>query len=157
MAFDPVSRTHRFAHATPREVFDVITSFGDYARIFREISHSEVLQTDGARVRARFQMPLLISISYTLDLVADREALKVDWTFVSGEVVTENVGGWALSAQGNDTLADYRVKIDMKAPVPGFVLRKIVDGLLNLSLPAMFDAIEQEVRSRQSSAKPAKP
>jgi hypothetical protein len=34
--------------------------------------------------------------------------------------------------------------------VPGFVLRKVTDGLVSASIPAMFASIEREVRSRQA-------
>ena len=40
----------------------------------------------------------------------------------------------------------YRVSLDVKAPVPGFVLRKVTDGLVAASIPAMFTSIEREVR-----------
>ena len=42
----------------------------------------------------------------------------------------------------------YRVSLDVKAPVPGFVLRKVTDGLVAASIPAMFASIEREVRRR---------
>jgi len=37
----------------------------------------------------------------------------------------------------------------VKAPVPGFVLRKVTDGLVAASIPAMFASIERELRHRQ--------
>jgi hypothetical protein len=39
--------------------------------------------------------------------------------------------------------------MEIAAPVPGFLLRKITDGLVALSLPAMFTSLEREARARQ--------
>jgi hypothetical protein len=46
---------------------------------------------------------------------------------------------------------EYQVSLDIEAPVPGFLLRKITDGLLTLSLPAMFASVEREARARQKN------
>ena len=35
--------------------------------------------------------------------------------------------------------------------MPGFVLRKVTDGLVAASIPSMFSAIEREVRKRDPS------
>ena len=48
---------------------------------------------------------------------------------------------------------DYRAALDVKAPLPGFILRRVTDGLVAASLPNMFASIEREVRKRQ--ARPA--
>ena len=38
--------------------------------------------------------------------------------------------------------------MEIAAPVPAFLLRKITDGLVTLSLPAMFAAVEREALAR---------
>jgi hypothetical protein len=40
----------------------------------------------------------------------------------------------------------------VKAPLPGFILRRVTDGLVAASLPNMFASIEREVRKRQTQA-----
>ena len=95
---------------------------------------------------------VVIAVRYVLDLICDADALTVDWTFVEGEIVTDSVGGWRFTAAGDGTNIDYRAALDVKAPLPGFVLRKVTDGLVAASLPNMFASIEREVRRRQSEA-----
>src|SRR6187397_703767 len=42
--------------------------------------------------------------------------------------------------------------LDVKAPLPGFILRRVTDGLVAASLPNMFASIERDVRKRQTQA-----
>ena len=93
---------------------------------------------------------MVISVRYVLDLTCDLEALTVAWTFVEGEIVTDSVGGWRFTATEGGTTVDYRAALDVKAPLPGFVLRKVTDGLVAASLPNMFASIEREFRRRQA-------
>ena len=83
---------------------------------------------------------------YVLDLTCDPARSTVDWTFVEGEIVTDSTGGWRFTAEGDGTTIDYRAALDVQAPLPGFILRKVTDGLVAASLPNMFASIEREVR-----------
>ena len=147
-SLEPVRRTQTFAAVSPAAVYQVVTDFEAYPRVFKEISSARVVERQGSRVRAEFRLPMMLPVRYVLDLVCDESALRVDWTFVEGDVVTDNQGGWRFSALGADTQVDYHVSLSVKAPVPGFVLRKITDGLVSASLPGMFRALEAEVRQR---------
>ena len=42
------------------------------------------------------------------------------------------------------------MSLDVRAPLPGFVLRKVTDGLVSASLPNMFASLDREVRRRQA-------
>jgi hypothetical protein len=75
----------------------------------------------------------------------------VDWTYVEGEVVAGSAGGWRLAPERDGTAVDYTAALEIRAPVPGFILRKITDGLVSASLPNMFASIEREVRRRQAA------
>ena len=146
---EPVQKRHLLSRATPAEVYAVVTDFAAYSRLFPEIKATRVLETKGALVRVEFRAQIVLPIRYVLDLVCDPERRTVDWTFVEGEIVTDSVGGWRMTPEGEGTAIDYRVALEVKAPVPGFVLRKVTDGLVAASLPNMFAAIEREVRKRQ--------
>jgi ribosome-associated toxin RatA of RatAB toxin-antitoxin module len=148
-AREPVQRRHLIPGSTPAEVYAVVTDFDVYPRLFPEIKSARVLETSGPRVRVEFRAQIVLPIRYVLDLVCDAQTFTVDWTFVEGEIVTDSVGGWRLSGEGDGTAIDYRISIELKAPVPGFVLRKVTDGLVAASLPNMFAAIDREVRRRQ--------
>ena len=147
----PVTRRARFSGLTPAEVFAVVVDFPSYPRLFPEIKEARVLSTEGQRVRAEFKGNIVVPFRYVLDLVCDEAALTVDWTTVEGHVVKRSEGGWRFTADGDGVQVEYQVSLDIEAPVPGFLLRKITDGLLTLSLPAMFASVEREARARQKN------
>jgi ribosome-associated toxin RatA of RatAB toxin-antitoxin module len=145
----PVRHSALMAGASPAEVFAVVVDFPAYPRLFPEIKHARVLRSEAGRVRAEFRGNLVLPFRYVLDLDCDAQAGTVTWTYVEGEVVKNSTGGWRLVAEAGGTWVEYEVALRIEAPVPGFLLRKITDGLLTLSLPAMFGSIEREVERRR--------
>jgi ribosome-associated toxin RatA of RatAB toxin-antitoxin module len=133
---------------SPAAVYAVVVDFAAYPRLFPEIKAVRVLSTGGKRVRAEFRGNIVLPFRYVLDLDCDPEALTVDWRYVEGEVVKSSEGCWRFSAEAGGARVQYQVAIEISAPVPGFLLRKITDGLVSLSLPAMFASVEREALIR---------
>jgi ribosome-associated toxin RatA of RatAB toxin-antitoxin module len=150
---EPVQRRHVLPRATPAEVYGVVTDFAVYPRLFPELKSIRIVETKGLVTRVEFRAQVILPVRYVLDLACDPDRWTVDWTFVEGEIVTNSVGGWRFASEGDGTAPatamEYRASLEVKAPLPGFVLRKITDGLVAASLPNMFAAIEREVRRRQ--------
>ena len=140
----PVRHSAFMAGASPAEVFAVVVDFPAYPRLFPEIKQARVLQTEAGRVRAEFRGNLLLPFRYVLDLDCDAQAGTVKWTYVEGELVKDSTGGWRFAAEAGGTRVEYQATLRIEAPVPGFLLRKITDILVTLSLPAMFASIERE-------------
>lgn len=147
----PVRRSHVISDATPAEVYAVVSDFSAYPRLFPEFTAARVLEQDEKRVRVEFRLQLVLPVRYVLDLVCDAGAGTIDWTYVEGEIVTGSAGAWRFTAEGQGTRLDYQVALSIKAPLPGFMIRKVTDALVSASLPAMFAAIEKEVRSRRGA------
>jgi len=154
---EPVRRRQVVPRATPRELYEIVTDFEAYPRLFPELKQTRVVSRTGQVVRVEFRAQIVMPIRYVLDLacsgpdVAPAAPLSIDWTYVEGEIVTGSVGGWRFTAEGDGTLVDYTVSLDVKAPLPGFVLRKVTDGLVSASLPNMFSSLDREVRRRQAA------
>jgi ribosome-associated toxin RatA of RatAB toxin-antitoxin module len=146
---EPVERTHHLPRATPALAYAVVTDFDAYPRLFPEIKQARTLSVNGAIRRVEFRAQVVVAVRYVLDLVCDPAAPTVDWTFVEGEIVTASSGSWRFATEGDGTKITYRASLDLRAPLPGFVLRKVTDGLVAASLPAMFASIDREVRRRQ--------
>lgn len=144
----PVKKTALMRGVAPASVYAVVVDFPAYPRLFSEIKEARVLSSEGKRMRVEFRGNIVVPFRYVLDLDCDAEALTVDWHYVEGEVVKHSEGGWRFSSQGDGTEVEYRVAMEISAPVPGFLLRKITDGLVALSLPAMFASVEREARAR---------
>jgi ribosome-associated toxin RatA of RatAB toxin-antitoxin module len=144
----PVRKTAVLHGIAPAAVYAVVVDFAAYPRLFPEIKAARVLSTEGKRVRAEFRGNIVLPFRYVLDLDCDADGLTVDWHYVEGEVVKNSQGGWRFTAEGDGTRVEYNVAMEIAAPLPGFLLRKITDGLVALSLPAMFASVEREAKSR---------
>ena len=152
---DPVEKRHVVARATAAELYAVVTDFAAYPALFSEMKGTRVLSgaeapAAGGKIRVEFRLQIVLPVRYVLELACDPAARTIDWTFVEGEIVTDSVGSWRFVSDGDGAAMTYRVSLDVKAPVPGFVLRKVTDGLVAASIPAMFASIEREVRRRQA-------
>lgn len=147
-AREPVQRSHFIADIAPAEIYRVVVDFSAYTRLFPEIKSARVLSSAPPVERVEFRAHIVLPVRYVLDLSCRPDVPSVEWTFVEGEVVTDSTGGWRFAAERGGTRVDYRVALDINAPLPGFVLRKITDGLVGASLSRMFAAIEGEARRR---------
>jgi coenzyme Q-binding protein COQ10 len=146
---EPVRRTHQVRGAQPRELYDIVTDFEAYPRMFREMKSVRLLASEGNRRRVEFRLEMVVAVRYTLDLLCNPEALTVDWTYVEGEVVTGSEGSWRFIPEGDGTRIEYQAALTINAPLPGFVVRRVTQALVSASLPSMFAAIESELASRR--------
>ncbi len=145
----PVRKQYFVPAALPREVYAVVADFAAYPRLFPEFSSTRIISVDGRRHRVEFRGQIIVGFRYVLDLDCDPDALTIEWQFVAGEIITGSTGGWVFREDGGGTEIDYRVSLEVKAPVPALVLRKITDALISASLPAMFSALAREVAHRK--------
>ena len=157
MSREPVRRSHFFADVSPDEVYAVVVDFPAYPRLFSELRSARVLETEGRRLRVEFVAQVVLPARYVLDLVCEPEARTVDWTFVEGEVVSDSFGSWRFFPERGGTRVEYAAALDVRAPLPGFVVRKILDALQTASLPAMFASLGRELASRRQTGAPARP
>jgi uncharacterized membrane protein len=146
----PVRRSQLVRNATPADLYAVVTDFEAYPRMFRELKSAQVLSREGSRTRVEFKLEMVVAIRYVLELVCDPQTHQIDWTYVEGEVVTDSVGSWRFVAQADGTRMDYQVALTVKAPLPGFVIKRVTDALVSASLPAMMTAVEKEVGLRRA-------
>jgi len=149
MAAEPVRRTHLVPQATPAEVYAVVVDFPAYPKLFPEFTSTRVIETAGNRQRVEFNVQVVMPARYVLDLVCDAGAHTVDWTFVEGTIISDSRGSWRFLPEGDSTRIDYTAALEVNAPLPGFVLRKISNAIVSASLPAMFAAITREVAARK--------
>jgi ribosome-associated toxin RatA of RatAB toxin-antitoxin module len=149
MPAEPVHRTHLVPQATPAEVYAVVVDFPAYSRLFPEFTSVRVIETAGNRQRVEFNVQVVMPARYVLDLVCDGSAHTVDWTFVEGNIISDSRGSWRFVADGSNTRIEYTAALEVNAPLPGFVLRKISNAIVSASLPAMFTSITREVAARK--------
>src|SRR5262249_28079722 len=122
-----------------------------YPRFFPEFTGARVLLRDGDKARVEFRAKMVKEVRYTLDLVHCSEGpeLGTSWTFVEGQIVSDSRGSWKFRQEGDGTRIDYRAGIEVRAPLPGFIINKISEAILNSSIPNMFRALEKEAAARK--------
>lgn len=151
---EPVHRSHFFAQVLPRELYDVVVDFAAYPRLFPELKSARVVSATPPVVRVEYRAQMVMPVRYVLDHTCLPDVPSVDWRFVEGDVVTDSTGSWRFTPERGGTQVEYRASLDVRAPLPAFVLRKITDGLVSASLPRMFTSIEDDVRRRRAAAGP---
>jgi ribosome-associated toxin RatA of RatAB toxin-antitoxin module len=149
MPAEPVRRNHFVPQCTPADVYAVVVDFPAYPRLFSEFTAVKVIETAGNRQRVEFNVQVVMPARYVLDLVCDGNAHTVDWTFVEGTIISDSKGSWRFAAESGGTRIDYSAALEVNAPLPGFVLRKISNAIVSASLPSMFTAITKEVAARR--------
>ena len=144
-----VSKNAVIRGVAPQELYDVVTDYESYPRYFTDFTRCVVHTKDGNTWTVEFHVKVIKEVSYTLRIVHDPEALTTAWTFVRGTLVSESVGGWKFSESPDGAKIDYEAEIEVNAPLPGFIKRRIQDAVLNKSIVTMFGQLEAEVRRRR--------
>jgi ribosome-associated toxin RatA of RatAB toxin-antitoxin module len=145
-----VTRNAQLSGVTPKELYDVVTDYASYPRFFTDFTRCTVLSQEGNTQTVEFTAKVVKEVSYTLKIVHDPEKLTTEWTFVRGTLVTESKGGWAFTEVDGGAKIDYHAEIEVNAPLPGFIKKKIQDAILNKSIGTMFTQLEKEARARRS-------
>ena len=157
VARPPVERTHFISGAEPRDVLDVVVDLEAYPRLFPEIKSARILERESHRARVEFCAHVVLAVRYVIDVRCNTDPPMVDWTFVEGEIVTDSMGSWRFVPERGGTRLEYKASLEIRAPLPAFLVRKATDALVSASLPGMFSAIEREVVRRRESADPLPP
>ena len=147
MALETITREHVIRGVGPRAVYDIVTDYACYPRIFPEFTGCRVLSEERATKRVEFRARVVVEVRYVIDIVHDVEKTTTQWTFVEGEVVSDSVGGWMLGGE-SDTFIKYHAGIAIRAPLPKFVINKVSNALMGSSIPNMFRALEREAHAR---------
>jgi ribosome-associated toxin RatA of RatAB toxin-antitoxin module len=154
MSLETIEREQLVKGLTPKQLYDVVTDYSCYPRIFPEFTGAQVLSTTGTTRRVEFRATVgVVKVRYTLDIVHDDAACKTEWTFVEGEVVSDSKGGWHFVPEGADTRIRYHAGIAIRAPLPKFVINKISNALMGTSIPNMLRSLEREAPARAQVAR----
>ena len=154
MSLETIEREQLVRGLSPKQLYDVVTDYPCYPRIFPEFTGCRVVSENGATKRVEFRARIaMVEVRYVLDIVHDENAFKTQWTFVEGEVVSDSKGGWHFVAEGDGAKILYHAGIAIRAPLPKFVINKVSNALMGTSIPNMFRALEREAQARGAYAK----
>lgn len=130
-------------NAPVEKVFDVITNYDRYAEFLPEVKEVRTSNRKGSEVDVTYKVDVVKTIRYTIRAKEERPT-RMSWTFVEGEVMKDNKGGWVLEADGpTRTKATYTVEMGFGPLVP----KSIINTLVETSLPKMLEAFKKRAEA----------
>ncbi|MGO8967995.1 MAG: type II toxin-antitoxin system RatA family toxin [Myxococcaceae bacterium] len=130
-------------NAPPERVFDVISDYERYPEFLSEVKSIRTSGRQGNQVNIHYEVDVMKRIRYTLRMTEDRPR-GLQWTFVEGDVMKDNKGGWVLEPKPDGkTNAIYTVDVALGLLVP----RPLVTAMVESSLPKMLESFKKRIES----------
>lgn len=131
-------------NAPVEKVFDTITNYERYAEFLPEVKEVRTSNRQGNEVELHYKLDLVVkTIRYSIRAKEERPH-RMSWSFIEGEVMKDNKGGWVLEPEGEGkTKATYTVEVAVGPFVPKSILNTLVDS----SLPKMLEAFKKQAEA----------
>ncbi|TVS88230.1 SRPBCC family protein [Mycobacterium helveticum] len=120
--------------ASPEEILDVVADVEAMPEWSSIHQSAEVLDrdTNGRPRRARMKVKTT-GVTDEIVLAYTWSDDGVTWTQESGKASRNQEGGYTLTAQGDNTLTRFSLELDPLVPLPGFVMRRAIKGIMELN------------------------
>ena len=126
----PKAVEHIVMNAPIEKVFSVIVDYNKYPEFLSDMKDVVTLSRQDGVAVVRFDLELIMKVSYTLRLVEDSPT-KVRWTLEQAKVLSENTGGWLLESLGEgQTRATYDLEVKLRGLIPKSVSTKLLGTTL---------------------------
>ncbi len=123
------SRTIVF-EAPIEKCFSVISDYERYPEFLPEVKKITTSNRRGHEVDVHYQAEVVKVIKYTVHMKEEKPK-SVSWSFIDGEFMKDNRGGWVLEDLGNgQTKATYSIEVTVGMLVPKTILNALVDTQL---------------------------
>jgi uncharacterized membrane protein len=129
--------------APVEKVFGIITDYERYPEFLPDMKEVAVLDRHDGVARVRFELELIMRVSYTLRLV-ESPPLGLSWTLEDAKMMVENVGGWTLVREGERTRATYALEVKLRGLIP----KSVSTRLLGTTLPQTLDRFKARAEGR---------
>jgi uncharacterized membrane protein len=131
--------------ATPDEIMDVLfdlESLPEWSSVHRKI---EILERDddGHPSRSK-QVVKLVGVSDEQELAYTVHDDGVSWTLISAKQQRAQEGRYTLSPEGDSTRVRFDLTVDLLMPVPGFLVKKGAQSLLDTATKGLRDRVMEQ-------------
>lgn len=137
------AKTSEIFNCSNEQFFSVITDYEKYPEFLSEVKQVKVLETNGNKKLAEFQVSVIKTFSYRL-WMTEEGPTRLSWTFESGDLFKTSTGSWDLSDISGKTEAKYAVDATFRVFVPG----PIAKALVNVNLPNMMQAYHKRIKEK---------
>ena len=131
---------------TPEHCYEVLTAFEAYPEWAADIKSVTVDERDdqGRAVRVTFRAAAFgRSTSYTLRYDYQAAPGELSWKQVAGDLTRRLDGSYELASAGDGhTEITYRLVVDLKVPLPGFVKRRAEGRIMGTALRELKARVE---------------
>ena len=131
---------------TPEDCFAVLTAFDRYPEWAADIKAVHVEETDdqGRALLVHFRAAALgRSTSYTLRYDYSEAPEELSWVQTTGDLTRRLDGSYHLSAAGEgSTEIVYKLIVDLRVPLPGFVKRRAENRIMGTALRELKAVVE---------------
>jgi ribosome-associated toxin RatA of RatAB toxin-antitoxin module len=130
-------------NAPVERCFAVISDYERYPEFLPEVKGIKTANRRGAEVDVQYQAEVVKIIKYTVHMKEEKPT-RVSWTFIDGEFMKDNHGGWVLeSLPDGKTKATYTIEVEVGLLVPKTVVTVLVDS----QLPKLLENFKRRIES----------
>ncbi len=124
-----------------KKVYEVISDFESYHEFLTGSKGAKILKKSGKKVQVEFEMDMIKTIHYTLDITLDPPH-GLHWTLVEGDFMKSNKGSWKLEeSKKGITEATYEIEVGFGLLVP----KSISSVLIGKNLPVMMKEFKKRI------------
>jgi len=125
--------------------YAVICDVERYPEFLPEVKEIRTSNKKGNEFDAHYKAEVVKLIKYTVRIKMDPPN-KLSWTYVDGEFMKDNKGGWVLEDQGNGTTkATYSIEISVGPLVP----KSIITALTDSQLPKLLENFKKRIEAQK--------
>jgi len=132
--------------ASPERCYEVVTDFQHYLEWAGDIKQVEVVEreADGRPAAVAFRAAAFgRSTSYTLVYDYTAAPHELTWVQTKGDLTSRLDGAYVFEPTGDgDTEVVYRLVVELKVPIPGFVKRRAEGRIMHTALKNLKARVE---------------
>ena len=126
-------------NAPMEKLFSVITDYEKYPEFLPEVKKIRLGTRTGNQIDVHYEAEIVKIIKYSLRLKEEKPN-KVSWSFIEGEFMKDNKGGWVLEDLGAGKIkATYSSEVTVGMLVP----KTIINALVDTQLPKTLEAFKK--------------
>ncbi|MFT3709403.1 MAG: SRPBCC family protein [Archangium sp.] len=132
-------------NAPVEKCWAVISDYERYPEFLPEVKKIRTMNRRGNEVDVQYEAEVVKVIKYTVHM-KEEGPKKVSWSFIDGEFMKDNKGGWVLEDGGNGTTkATYSIEVEVGMLVP----KAIVNGLVDSQLPKLLENFKKRIEAQK--------
>ena len=129
-------------NASVEKCFAVISDYERYPEFLPEVKRITTANRRGAEVDVHYEAEVVKVIKYAVHM-HEQKPTRVSWTFIDGEFMKDNKGGWVLEPRDGKTHATYNIEVQVGLLVPKTVINVLVDT----QLPKLLENFKKRIES----------